>query len=119
MERQGITYAQGAGDRRAWLSLTPEPEGELPRAIAALRAGADPTPEAVAAERRRVERLVLRGRRRAWRRWLAETRALAEAAEDRQPGEARIALDVISNHDALWLGIARRGRGPVRGREGR
>jgi hypothetical protein len=105
---------------RAWLSLTPEPEGELPRAIAALRAGqAEPSATAIAAERERVERLVLRGRRRAWGRWLAETRALADRAADRQPHEARIALDVIDNHDALCLGLAPRGRGLGRGRGSR
>jgi hypothetical protein len=100
----------------AWLSVTPEPEGELPSAIAALRAGAEPSPTAVAAERRRVERLVLRGRRRAWCGWISEARELAERRAERQPREARIALDVIDNHDALCLGLAGRGRGMGRGR---
>jgi hypothetical protein len=103
----------------AWLSLTPEPEGELPRAIAAMRTGADPSAAAIADERERVERLVLRGRRRGWRRWLAETRTLADRAANRQPREARIAMDVIDNHDALCLGLAPRGRGPGRGRGSR
>lgn len=93
---------------RAWLSLTPEPEHELPRAIAAMRAGATPPAAAVAAEADRIERLVLGARRRAWRRWLRETRKLAAEAAERQPAEARIALDVIENHDALALGIERR-----------
>jgi hypothetical protein len=99
-----------------WLSLTPEPEDQLPRAIAALRAGTAPSPEAVAAERHRVERLVLRGRRRAWRRWISETRELAERGAGRQPHDAQVALDVVENHDALCLGLARRGRGMGRGR---
>jgi hypothetical protein len=103
-------------ERKPWLSLTPEPENELPRAIAALRAGDDPAPEAVASERNRVERLVVRGRRRGWRRWMRETRELAERGAERQPREARLALDVIENHDALCLGLARRGRGMGRGR---
>jgi hypothetical protein len=96
---------------RAWLSLTPEPEQELPRAIAALRAGGDPSPAAVAAEADRIERLVLGGRRESWRRWLRETRQLAERGRDAQPDEARLALDVIDNHDALALGLQRRERG--------
>lgn len=96
---------------RAWLSLTPEPEHELPRAIAAMRAGGTPSAAAVAAEADRIERLVLGARPRAWQRWLRETRKLAEGAAERQPEEARIALDVIDNHDALALGLERRGRG--------
>jgi hypothetical protein len=106
----------GLIERHAWLSLTPEPEGELPRAIAALRAGEQPSAAAVAAERERVERLVLRGRRRGWQRWLAETRTLADRAADGQPHESRIARDVIDNHDALCLGLAPRGRGAGGGR---
>lgn len=105
--------------RDAWLSLTPEPEDQLPRAIAALRAGGEPSPDAVAEERDRVERLVLRGRRRGWRRWIGETRELAKRGAERQPKEARIALDVVENHDALCLGLAQRGRGPGRGRGSR
>jgi hypothetical protein len=120
-----ISYARVAHNpptierRNSWLSLTPEPEDALPRAIAALRAGAEPSPAAVAAERDRVELLVVRGRRRAWRRWLRETRDLARHAAERQPHEARIVLDVIENHDALSLGLARRGRRAGRGRKRR
>jgi hypothetical protein len=108
---------------RSWLSLTPEPECELPAAIAALRAGGEPGPAELERERARAERLVVRGSRRRWSRWLADTRALAEAgaaghAEERAVADARdAALDVISNHEALKLGLARRaGRG---GRGGR
>jgi PhoPQ-activated pathogenicity-related protein len=89
--------------RYAWLSITPEPERELPTAIAALRAGGAPDPGAVEAERARVERLVTGARRRAWTAYLAEARDMALAAE---PGEAReIALEVIENHDNLKLGL--------------
>jgi hypothetical protein len=86
------------GARDAWLSITPEPERELPEAVAALR------PEgSVEAERARVERLVTRGSRRAWTAYLAEAAALARNAP---PGEARsIVLDVIDNHDNLKLGL--------------
>jgi hypothetical protein len=83
--------------RHAWLSLTPEPERELPAAVAELK-GTDPE-----AERVRVERLVTRGRRRAWTAYLAEAAALAR---DAAPGEARdIVLDVVHNHDNLKLGL--------------
>jgi hypothetical protein len=83
--------------RRAWLSITPEPEIELPEAVATLRGGS------VDAERARVERIVLRGRRREWTAYLSEAAALAAAAP---PSEARdIVLDVIQNHDNLKLGL--------------
>ena len=45
------------GARHAWLSITPEPERELPAAVAALRAGGTPSGAAVEAERARAERL--------------------------------------------------------------
>ncbi|MGH2712943.1 MAG: hypothetical protein ACRDM7_03470 [Thermoleophilaceae bacterium] len=83
--------------RHAWLSITPEPELELPAAVAVLRGGS------VEAERARVERLVLRGSRRAWTAYLSEAAALAASAP---PGEAReVVLDVIHNHDNLKLGL--------------
>ncbi|MET0513228.1 MAG: hypothetical protein ABW135_16270 [Thermoleophilaceae bacterium] len=86
-----------AGARYAWLSITPEPERELPDAVAELR-GTD-----VVAERARVERLVSHGRRRAWNAYMAEAAALAANAP---PGEAReIVLDVVHNHDNLKLGL--------------
>jgi hypothetical protein len=86
------------GARHAWLSITPEPERELPVAVAALRPGGS-----VDVERRRVERLVLRGSRRAWNGYLAEA---ARPARDAPPGEARsVVLDVIDNHDNLKLGL--------------
>jgi hypothetical protein len=99
--------------RNAWLSLTPEPERELPHAIAALRAGREPSPEAVAAESRRAERLVVGASRRRWQRWLAEVRALAERGEVTRPADARLAREVIANHDALAPGLADRGREPT------
>jgi hypothetical protein len=84
--------------RHAWLSITPEPERELPDAVAALRPGGS-----VEAERARVERLVTHGSRRAWSAYLAE---VARLARDAPPGEARsVVLDVIHNHDNLKLGL--------------
>jgi hypothetical protein len=93
--------------RHAWLSITPEPERELPAAIATLRSGGVPGDRAIESERRRVERLVTRGSRRAWRRYIADTAALARAASgEGEVGEARaLVLEVIDNHDNLTLGL--------------
>jgi hypothetical protein len=93
--------------RHAWLSITPEPERELPAALAALRAGGPPDRSAVEAERRRVERLVTHGTRRAWTAYIAEAAALARATSpEGELAEARaLVLDVIDNHDNLRLGL--------------
>jgi hypothetical protein len=97
------------GARDAWLSLTPEPESELPTALATLRAGGAPPPALVQSERARAELLVTHGRRRAWREYLGEARTLALGAEDGGAvGEARaLVLDVLDNHDQLTLGLPR------------
>ena len=93
--------------RHAWLSITPEPERELPAAIATLRAGGVPSASAVDLEQRRVERLITHGNRRAWTAYLADAAALARtAADEDEVGEARsLVLDVIDNHDNLRLGL--------------
>jgi hypothetical protein len=105
---------------REWLSLTPEPELELPAAVATLRHGSAAAPERVAEERDRLERLVVRARRRAYRRWLAEARQLAAegggADDEDLRSAAELTLAVIDNHEALRSGLERRGRG---GRGGR
>jgi hypothetical protein len=95
------------GARHAWLSITPEPEQELPRALATLRAGRPPEPAAVESERARAEALVLRGSRRAWRRYLAEARVLATRAHDDEAlAHAReVVEDVVHNHDQLELAL--------------
>lgn len=94
------------GARHTWLSITPEPELELPEALATLRAGGAPSAQQVAAERARAERLVLRGRRRDWRRYLAEALALAGSSEDPAVAEARaIVEDVVHNHNNLELAL--------------
>jgi hypothetical protein len=91
------------GPRNAWLSITPEPERELPVAVAELREGGPPSPASVAAEEARVERLVTRASRRAWAAYLTEALDLARAAP---PGRAReVVLDVIDNHEHLKLGL--------------
>jgi hypothetical protein len=96
-----------ARTRHAWLSITPEPERELPAAVAALRASGVPDGSAVEAERRRVERLITHGGRHAWTAYIAEVAALARAAPaDGELSRAReIVLDVVENHDNLRLGL--------------
>lgn len=95
------------GSRHAWLSITPEPERELPAAIATLRAGGAPSDSAIELERRRVERLITHGSRRAWTAYLADAAALARAAagEDKVAQARALVLDVIDNHDNLRLGL--------------
>ena len=94
------------GARHVWLSITPEPESELPRAIASLRSGGPPPPALVERESARAEALVLRGSRRAWRRYLAEALALADSSHDPAVQDARALVeDVIHNHDNLELAL--------------
>ena len=89
-----------------WLSITPEPESELPRAIATLRSGGSPPAALVERETARAEALVLRGSRRAWRRYLVEALALADASTDPAVQDARaVARDVIHNHENLELAL--------------
>jgi hypothetical protein len=94
------------GARHAWLSITPEPELELPDALATLHAGGPPSAALVELERTRAERLVTRGSRRAWRRYLAEALALAGSSEDPSVADARAVVeDVVHNHSQLELGL--------------
>ncbi len=107
-----MTRVGPLGARHAWLSLTPEPERELPVAAATLRAGGSPPAELVERECMRVERLVTHGSRRQWQAYLAETAALARSAEgDESLAGARAAIDdILENHHNLALGLARRRR---------
>lgn len=95
--------------RDAWLSLTPEPERELPWAVAALRAAGEPPAGDVARERERVERLVVRGRRGAWLSYMGEVVDLVDGAvprRDSELGRARaVAAAVVRNHHLLLLGL--------------
>ncbi len=94
------------GARHTWLSITPEPELELPEALAILRAGGAPSAAQVELERARAERLVTRGSRRAWRRYLAEALALARSSEGTEVAEARAVVeDVVHNHNQLELAL--------------
>ncbi|MGH2874496.1 MAG: hypothetical protein ACRDL5_18810 [Solirubrobacteraceae bacterium] len=93
----------------SWLSITPEPERELPAAVATLSAGRLASAEQVRAQSTRIERLVLRGSRR---RWLAYLHEVVELVERRRPDSdpdviaARgQASAVIVNHHNLMLGL--------------
>ena len=78
----------------------------MPAALAALRAGGPPSAAQVELERARAERLVTRGSRRAWRRYLAEALALASSSNDPAVAEARAVVeDVVRNHNNLELAI--------------
>ncbi|MFZ3495414.1 hypothetical protein ACODT5_19680 [Streptomyces sp. 5.8] len=133
-----------SGRRRLdWLGLTPEPERELPAAVAALRASShrpgrtgpsaangltgpthpldpEPPPKLVASERRRLERLVLRGSRRDWLRYLAEVTALVTAVANGagqggrggSPAAALLAGEVVLDHHRMLIGLP--GTGYVR-----
>jgi hypothetical protein len=96
-----------------WLSITPEPERELPAAVATLNHGGTPPPGQVAAENERIERVILRGSERAWLGYLHGVVELIDRrAHDPDPDVqcARTrAAAVISNHHNLLLGL--RGRG--------
>lgn len=96
-----------------WLGLTPEPERELPPAVAALRAAAQAPatvpPGHAAAERRRVEHLILHGTRRSWLRYLSEVAGLVTAVADGSvPGDRTAALlagEVVLDHHRMLIGL--------------
>jgi hypothetical protein len=100
--------------RASWLSITPEPERELPQAVATLAAGRRAAPEAVAREQARVERLILHGSRRRWLAYLHEVVdliAAQDATRDPDVAAARErAIAVVANHHHLLLGLP--GDGP-------
>jgi hypothetical protein len=95
--------------RVSWLSITPEPERELPRAVATLRHGHHPPPSSVDFERQRIEQLVLRGRQREWLAYLHGVIGLIEHAlpgDDPEVTRARMrATAVLANHHNLLLAL--------------
>jgi hypothetical protein len=99
--------------RAPWLSVTPEPERELPAAVAALRCGHRAADQAVADEAARIERLVLRGSERRWNNYLHDVVTLIDQrSSDADPDVARareVAVAVISNHHNLLLALPGRG----------
>jgi len=92
----------------SWLSLTPEPERELPGVVAALRAG-DPRDlgELLDRERHAVEKIVLHGDERDWLRYLGEAvRLILDSPEvGLSPAQRTAALEVLANHHRLLLGL--------------
>lgn len=97
----------------SWLSITPEPERELPAAVATLSSGTTASRAEVGAETARIERLILHGSQREWLRYLHRVLELIEQrARDEDPGvrQARaLATAVISNHHNLLLALPGRG----------
>jgi hypothetical protein len=95
--------------RASWLSVTPEPERELPAAVATLTARHRADDHAVARERERIERLVLRGSERRWLQYLHHVVELIEASaglDDPDVARARTrAVAVIANHHNLLLAL--------------
>jgi hypothetical protein len=95
--------------RAAWLSITPEPERELPQAIAVLNAGHRVGAQDVERERLRLQAIVLRHGLRRWLGYLREVIALIELRTgDRDPDVARArarARAVLINHHNLLLGL--------------
>jgi hypothetical protein len=92
-----------------WLSITPEPERELPAAVATLNHGGTPPPAEVAAETERIERLILRGNEPAWLGYLHGVVQLIDSRAHDDDGDVQrartIAASVISNHHNLLLGL--------------
>jgi len=95
--------------RAAWLSITPEPERELPPVVAVLAAGHRVGDDAVRSERLRLQAIVLRHGLRRWLRYLREVLELIELRTgDRDPDVARArarARLVLINHHNLLLGL--------------
>jgi len=99
--------------RAPWLSVTPEPERELPAAVATLRCGRFATDESVAEEAARIERLILRGSERRWDSYLHDVVSLIDQRlDDADADVARareVAIAVIANHHNLVLALPGRG----------
>ena len=96
--------------RSSWLSLTPEPERELPRLLATLAHGGAPPRAEVVAEEQRVRGLILRGSESAWLAYLHQAVELIESGaspddpDDVAAARAR-AVKVLANHHNLLLGL--------------
>jgi hypothetical protein len=95
--------------RASWLSVTPEPERELPEAVATLTSGRRATAEAVARERARIEKLILHGSERRWLAYLHGVVELLDATAHSSDPDVLAAREraraVIVNHHNLLLGL--------------
>jgi hypothetical protein len=101
--------------RAAWLSITPEPERELPEAVATLAAGRLADRDAVQAEASKIERLLLHGGQRRWLHYLHSVVELIDrraGSGDPDVWRARArARAVIANHHNLLLALQTRPSG--------
>jgi hypothetical protein len=108
-------YANPVVKREAWLSVTPEPERELPLAVATLRAQRRPHPSAVRDEEDRIEHLLLHGSQRRWIAYLHEVTELTDRAASSTDPDVSLqrarAIAVLANHHNLLLGLPGRGAG--------
>ena len=110
---------------RAWLALTPEPERDLPAAMAVLRSATAGEAAATAAdaerEAARAEALVLRGSESSYLAWLREAAELAArvngSAEPAVARAAGVVRDVVDNQAGLLLGLPGGGRRRERARQ--
>jgi hypothetical protein len=95
--------------RATWLSITPEPERELPAAVATLTAGHAAPTEAVEAERARIEHLILHGSQSQWLAYLSTVVSLIESRRDDPDTDVMQAREravaVLSNHHNLLLAV--------------
>ena len=95
--------------RASWLSVTPEPERELPEAVATLSVGHRADAQAIARERDRVEHLVLHGSQRRWLAYLHHVVELIDSnsrSDDPDVTRARVrAAAVVANHHNLLLAL--------------
>ena len=95
--------------RSVWLSITPEPEAELPAAVATLRCGAPANDWQVDEEAGRIARLITRSGQRSWLRYLHGVLTLIESrAGSPDPAVRRAvarAAAVLSNHHNLLLAL--------------
>jgi len=99
---------------RAWLALTPEPERELPAALAVLRRATGGDDADAAREAERAEAVVLRGSEASYLAWLrdaAELAARTEAGSDPEVARAaEVVGEVVRNQAGLLLGLPGGGR---------
>lgn len=112
-----------SGRHSTWLGLTPEPERELPAAVATLRRGRQrrtgetsaPATEAshehdTTVESRRIEHVILHGSQRAWLRYLDGVTALvvdaaAHATSRSDQATALHAAQTVLDHHRMLIGL--------------
>jgi hypothetical protein len=102
-------YRTAMVKRSVWLSITPEPEAELPAVVATLRSGAPANDWQVDEEAGRIARLITRSGQRSWLRYLHGVLTLIESrAGSPDPAVRRAAIRataVLSNHHNLLLAL--------------